>query len=157
MSRLPWEGQLSASDINVELRRPWNSPFNLRDGLTQQLSGYTGGQLHFSSFRGKQLYYDYGTPLGRYCANFNLFETYSDGNGGSFSNVIEWNSPGCGYVPPPPPPPPTNNHPPYGTVLEQYCGGFGQLITVFADGNGGRQSQESPNHPSCMGGGFEGG
>lgn len=153
MSRLQNGGPISASDINVELRRAWNAPFSLGDGLTRQLRGSGPGQINFSDFWGKQLYVDYGTPLGRYCYSTTLFETYADGNGGSFSNAIEFNSPTCGYNPPPPPPP-VNNNPPYGTVLEQFCSS-GSLITVFADGNGGSQSSQQFNHPSC--GGFEGG
>lgn len=148
MSRIQYNGQLNASDINVELRRPWNSPFSLYDELTRQLIGYGGGPISFHQFYGRQLYPDRGIPVGRYCSNYHLFENYTDGNGGTYSNVIEWNSPSCGYVPPPPPPP-VNNFPPAGTILAQYCTNFGSLFQEVANGNGNSYTQEIPNHPSC--------
>lgn len=148
MSRLQGGGPISISDINIELRRPWNSPFSWNDGRTRQLAGAPNGGYPISNFFGKQLYSDYGTPMGRYCSNFNLFETYSDGNGGSFSNVIEWNSPGCGYVPPPPPPPAGPSYPPRGTLISQFCSGT-TLVQDLHDGSGGSYRAEFPNHQSC--------
>lgn len=132
----PSGGPISVSDINIELRRPWNQPFSFNDSGGMFLrNNYNGGQINMSDFWGRQLYPNYGTPMGRYCYGYTLFETYADGNGGSFSNAIEFNSGTCGYVPPPPPPP-VNNNPPYGTVLDQFCSS-GQLVTIYADGNGG--------------------
>lgn len=145
MSRLQGGGPISVSDINVELRRPWNSPFNFNDGLTRQLAGNFGGQFNMSDFWGKQLYPDYGTVFGRYCFSTTLFETYADGNGGSFSNPIQFNSPTCGYVAPPP----VNNNTPRGTVLQQFCSNS-ILVIVYADGNGGSYQEYTENSLACL-------
>jgi hypothetical protein len=150
MSRLQNGGPISASDINIELRRPWNAPFNLHDRLTWFLAGDKPGQINFSDFWGKQRFVDRGTYLAGYCAGYERIDIYADGEGGQYT-VQTPNAAVCGYVPPPPPP----TYPPYGTVLEQYCI-FGALTTVVADGRGGSYTTQENGSPVCQSGDWGG-
>lgn len=46
---------------------------------------------------------DYGTPSGgQYCVGYTLTQNYYDGHDSTYSSVVQYNSPTCGYVPPPP-------------------------------------------------------
>lgn len=68
-----------------------------------------------------------GTLLNTFCSGTTKMGTYADGNGGSFSAVIQENSTDCGYVP----------YPAYGTPTGyQYCEGT-TLMGRYANGNGG--------------------
>jgi hypothetical protein len=42
---------------------------------------------------------------GTYCSGYDLYGTYYNGAGGTYSQLIEPLSESCGYVAPPPPPP----------------------------------------------------
>lgn len=50
---LPWSGWFSAYDINVELGRAWNTPFNMNDPQVRNLAGKPSGQIWYSDFYGK--------------------------------------------------------------------------------------------------------
>jgi hypothetical protein len=50
---LPTSGQIAASDINVELGRAFNAPFNLNGNAERALAGVPSGQIKFSDFYGK--------------------------------------------------------------------------------------------------------
>ena len=41
-----------------------------------------------------------GTLLSSFCSSFDLYGTYADGSGGTYNQLIQANSPTCGYVPP---------------------------------------------------------
>ena len=55
-------GQIQASDINVELGRPWNAYFELNDGAVRNLAQRGGGYIDMNDLRGKSSY----TPMGGY-------------------------------------------------------------------------------------------
>jgi len=128
-------GNITLGNVATELGI--GLPLTIGDARCRALAGVPSGPITLGQLRGKSVavtpppppppvYPARGTPLGRYCNDVNLFETYADGYGGSYSNVIEFNSPTCGYVAPTP----------YGTLLRQYCDGT-TLVGVFADGNRG--------------------
>ena len=41
-----------------------------------------------------------GTYQGSFCSGYDLYYTYADGSGGSYSSLVQSNSPTCGYVAP---------------------------------------------------------
>jgi len=45
-------------------------------------------------------YTERGTLLNKFCKGYNQYGKYADGNGGSYEQLIEVNSPTCGYVAP---------------------------------------------------------
>jgi hypothetical protein len=49
-------GRIQASDINAELGRAWNTPFNLNDGPVRALAGNAGGHIDFNQLRGRSAY-----------------------------------------------------------------------------------------------------
>jgi hypothetical protein len=148
MSRLQGSGPISISDVNVELRRAWNSPLSFADPQVRVLAQNPAGQISMSELLGKQLYADYGATYNYVCSGTTRLRQFWDGNGGLLSEVTEYNSVACGYVPAYIPPP-VNNNPPYGTVLAQYCQG-NALATQYADGAGGIITNYDNNHPSCQ-------
>lgn len=46
-------GFIQASDINVELGRAWNAPFNLNNPEVRNLAGKPSGAISFGDLRGK--------------------------------------------------------------------------------------------------------
>ncbi len=73
-----------------------------------------------------------GTVLNYRCtSNFDRMGIFADGFGHSFEQIVEPNSPTCGYRPPE-----KNNFPPHGTVLQYYCLDFDRW-KIVADGYGG--------------------
>lgn len=46
-------GFIQASDVNVELGRAWNAPFNLNDAAVRSLAGKPSGAISFADLRGK--------------------------------------------------------------------------------------------------------
>lgn len=139
-------GSFSASDLNVELRRPWNQPLSADDFLLRSILGrqYQRIETSAAEYRGKYLYSPYGTIMqGPFCRGTTLTYLVADGNGGSFEQPYEYNSIQCGYSPP------VNNNPPRGTLLQEYCF-YGSLMGVYADGNGGSyEDVRQANSPSC--------
>lgn len=144
-------GQISASDFNNELRRPWNQPLSADDYLLRSILGRQNVRVETSAaeYRGRYLYAPYGTIYqGPYCQGYALGYLMADGNGGSFFSVIENPSVQCGYTPPPPPP----SYPARGTLLSQYCEGP-NLVGQYADGGGGSYVQVVEYNSSSCGGG----
>jgi len=41
-----------------------------------------------------------GTYQGQFCSGFDLYYIYADGSGGTYNQLVQSNSPTCGYVPP---------------------------------------------------------
>jgi hypothetical protein len=70
-----------------------------------------------------------GTLIGRVCDTYTLIGIYSDGWGGSYTEIIAPNSAECGYTPPP-------THLPKDTELARNCNGT-ILVGTYADGEGG--------------------
>lgn len=66
-----------------------------------------------------------GELITAYCQGFERWGTYHDGNGGTYDEIIEEDSPLCGFV-----------HPAQGTVLREFCAGY-DLMQHVADGQGG--------------------
>lgn len=140
-------GQISASDLNNELRRPWNQPLSADDFQLRGIIGkqYARLETSIAEYRGRYLYAPYGfVYFTDVCSGQNRADLVADGNGGSFFLIKEYNSVACGYQPPP-----TNNHPPAGTLLQEYCSGS-TLMGVYADGAGGSYSEARQfNAPFC--------
>jgi hypothetical protein len=68
-----------------------------------------------------------GQPVGgQYCSGTTLYQNYTDGSGGTYASVVEYNSSSCGYSPPPAGQP----------VGAQYCSGT-TLYQNYTDGSGG--------------------
>jgi hypothetical protein len=44
-----------------------------------------------------------GTFVKKICKGYDQYDVYADGNGGSYEELVQANSPDCGYTPPPPP------------------------------------------------------
>lgn len=84
-----------------------------------------------------------GTLLSTYCSGVDKYGTYSDGNYGSYNQLIQANSTDCGYTPPAPPPA-------RGTLLSSYCSGY-DLYGNYADGSGGSYSQLIQSNSSSCG------
>ena len=63
---------------------------------------------------------------GQYCSGTTLYQNYTDGSGGTYASVVEYNSTACGYSPPPAGQP----------VGAQYCSGT-TLYQNYTDGSGG--------------------
>jgi hypothetical protein len=86
-----------------------------------------------------------GTLLSTFCSGFDLIGVYANGNCGTYNQVIQFNSPSCGYVAPTT----TTTCTPNGTLLSTYCSGF-NLVGVYANGNCGTfDSVIEFNSPSC--------
>lgn len=149
-------GQISASDLNVELRRPWNNPLSADDFTLRGIIGkqYQRFETSISEYRGKYLYAPYGyVYYYDICSGVNRGNLVADGNGGSFFQVTEYNSIACGYVPPQTGP----QYPPQGALLEEYCS-TGHLIGRYADGRGGTYDEvRMYNSPTCSHTGDNGG
>jgi hypothetical protein len=47
-----------------------------------------------------------GTFIKKICKGYDQYDVYANGNGGTYEELVQANSPDCGYTPPPPPPPP---------------------------------------------------
>lgn len=145
-------GQLSASDFNVELRRPWNQPISMADQQLRSLVGkmFDLNAVSFNEFFNKYLYPPAGTVLiAPFCSGYDLIKLIADGNGGQYVWTEEANAAQCGWKPPV-----QNNNPPRGTLLSNWCSGS-TLMGELADGNGGSYTQAMEyNSPSC--GGFFG-
>jgi hypothetical protein len=93
---------------------------------------------------------EYGTLLNTYCDVYTLYGTYADGICGTYSEIIESNSPSCGYEEPPTPTP--TPCPSYGTYLYDYCEGEPDYnrIGVYADGSCGSYTDILVyNDPTC--------
>lgn len=74
------------------------------------------------------VYPPYGTLLAaNQCSGFTLFNLRADGSGGTYNEILAYNSPQCGYQPP-------VVCAPYGTFLENACVGT-QLNYRLADGS----------------------
>jgi hypothetical protein len=52
-----------------------------------------------TNFYGKPSYPPAGTLLSTYCSGYDLWGVYANGSGGTYNQVIQYNSPSCGYVP----------------------------------------------------------
>jgi len=50
---LPSSGWIQVSDINVELGRAWNAPFDINEAAVRALAGKPSGAISFSDFFGK--------------------------------------------------------------------------------------------------------
>jgi hypothetical protein len=140
-------GTISASDFNVELRRPWNQPLSADDFQLRGIIGkqYARIETSVAEYRGQYLYAPYGyVYYADVCQGTSRGRIIADGNGGTLFVVTEYNSTACGYNPPP-----VNNNPPRGTLLQEYCSG-GSLIGIYANGSGGTYEEvRQYNSPSC--------
>ena len=86
-----------------------------------------------------------GTLLSTFCSGFDLIGVYANGSCGTYNQVIQFNSPSCGYVTPTT----TTTCTPNGTLLSTYCSGF-NLVGVYANGSCGTfDSVIEFNSPSC--------
>ena len=103
------------------------------------------------------VYPPYGTLLApNQCSGTTLFNLRADGSGGTYNEILEYNSLNCGYEPPPPP------CTPYGTFLSASCSGT-TLIYNYANGTCGSYSESQgqvdgqcgyvppPNCTCCVG------
>lgn len=148
-------GPLSASDFNVELRRPWNQPISMADSQLRGLVGkmFTLEPVSFGEFFNKYLYPPAGTVLiAPFCSGYDLIKLIADGNGGQYVWTEEANAAVCGWKPPV-----QNNNTPAGTLLQEYCNG-GALIGIYANGSGGTYEEvRQYNSPSCPQPDFSGG
>lgn len=93
-----------------------------------------------------------GTPLGNECRGFTFVNKFADGSGGVYTEIVEANSPRCGYV--------TTSTttttkgpscPPRGTHVGDGCEGNNYVIK-YADGNCGTYSTISEYNSSRCGG-----
>lgn len=138
-------GQLSASDFNVELRRPWNQPISMADQQLRSLVGkmFDLNAVSFGEFFNKYLYPPAGTVLiAPFCSGYDLIKLIADGNGGQYVWTEEANAAVCGWRPP-------QQFTPRGTLLSEYCSGS-TLMGELADGNGGSYIEALQyNSPSC--------
>jgi hypothetical protein len=50
-----------------------------------------------------------GTFIKKICKGYDQYDVLANGNGGTYEELVQVNSPDCGYTPPPPPPPPTGS------------------------------------------------
>jgi hypothetical protein len=93
------------------------------------------------------VYPPYGTLIAaNQCSGFTLYNLRADGSGGTYQEILEYNSTACGYQPPPP------ACPAYGTFIAQACGGYNgfTLYNQLADGNCGSFYQVVQNNsPTC--------
>jgi hypothetical protein len=89
--------------------------------------------------------YDAGTTSGgQYCGSgYTLYQSYNNGRGGTYAQVVQNNSPTCGYVAPPA----------AGTIISQGCVAYGSAPYTYrvtkADGSGGTYNEDTNNSPSC--------
>jgi len=81
-----------------------------------------------------------GTYITQYCLGNDLYYTLADGNGGSYDELHEANSPTCGGG---------TTYPPYGTYLRTYCGSIYDKHDVYANGSGGEYEVVTQNSPDC--------
>lgn len=91
------------------------------------------------------VYPPYGTLLAaNQCSGTTLFNLRADGSGGTYNEILEYNSVSCGYTPPPPP------CTPYGTLLAaNQCSGY-TLYNIYAEGACGSYTVVTENpSPSC--------
>lgn len=80
-----------------------------------------------------------GELLSEACVGFDRVGSYADGNGGSYTEVIETNSLVCGYVAPPA----------SGTLISENCVGF-DLVGTYHNGTGGQYTSViTANAASC--------
>ncbi len=78
-----------------------------------------------------QKYKEKGAILSYRCtSNYDRIGIFADGMGHTYENIVEPNSPECGYRPPA-----ANNYPAHGTVLQYYCLDFDRW-KIVADGYG---------------------
>ena len=91
--------------------------------------------------------------MGNECRGFTFVNKFADGSGGVYTEIVEANSPRCGYVSETPKPtdPPRPSCPPRGTQMGDGCEGNNYVIK-YADGNCGTYSTISESNSSRCGG-----
>lgn len=92
------------------------------------------------------VYPPYGTLIAaNQCSGTTLYNLRADGSGGTYNEILEYNSVSCGYTPPPPP------CTPYGTLLAtNQCSGYA-LYNIYADGNCGSYNVITENPSTACG------
>jgi hypothetical protein len=89
------------------------------------------------------VYPPYGTLIAaNQCSGTTLFNLRADGSGGTYNEILAYNSTACGYVPPPP------ACTPYGTFLSSTCSGT-TLIFNYADGSCGSYEVSQGQSVDC--------
>ena len=82
---LPSTGAISASDINVELRRPASSPLSFADPVIRQLAGKATGPVTFDDFKGKSAFYNAtGGTITTFSENGKTYRVHTFTEGGTF-------------------------------------------------------------------------
>jgi len=82
------------------------------------------------------VYPPYGTLLAaNQCSGFTLYNLRADGSGGTYQEILEYNSVNCGYTPPPPSCPGAGQW-----TGNEFCSGF-DLVRSYTDGSCGTYDQ----------------
>lgn len=140
---------ISFADVNVELGRAANRPLSLNDSAVFALKGVTATPISMSELRGKSRFTPYGTLIWSGVCKGTTYGNYrANGSGGTYFEVLEYNSIRCGWKPPEQAGP---SYPERGTAAsEPYCVGR-DLYADFHDGAGGiYQAIVQSNSSSCQ-------
>jgi len=82
------------------------------------------------------VYPPYGTLIAaNQCSGFTLYNLRADGSGGTYQEILEYNSVNCGYTPPPPSCPGAGQW-----TGNEFCSGF-DLVRSYTDGSCGTYDQ----------------
>ena len=84
-----------------------------------------------------------GTFIKKICKGYDQYDVLANGNGGTYEELVQSNSPSCGYVPPPPPPPNTGGTPSGGGGSRPARGGGGVYNPTIPGGYG-RELVDAP-------------